>query len=176
MFENVDGRTDDRVTGILIAHLGACGSGELNRAWYFMWSLNSNYKPYFLRKLQQTSLISSENYNKQALFPQKSTANKPYFLRKLQQTSLISSESYSKQALFPQKITANKPYFLTKFQQKLSSTFTHYYIIAPFNNFEISCIWKYNGKQSICSFGANAPFSKVFKTSLQFLLIFFNIV
>ena len=36
MFENVDGRTDgrttdDRVTGILIAHLGAFGSGELKR-------------------------------------------------------------------------------------------------------------------------------------------------
>ena len=36
MFENVDGRTtdgrrtDDGVTGILIAHLGAFGSGELN--------------------------------------------------------------------------------------------------------------------------------------------------
>ena len=35
MFENVDGRTDGRttdagVTGILIAHLGAFGSGELN--------------------------------------------------------------------------------------------------------------------------------------------------
>ena len=29
MFENVDGRTDDGVTGILIAHLGAFGSGEL---------------------------------------------------------------------------------------------------------------------------------------------------
>ena len=35
MFENVDGRTDGRrttdagVTGILIAHLGAFGSGEL---------------------------------------------------------------------------------------------------------------------------------------------------
>ena len=34
MFENVDGRTDDRRTddgntGILIAHLGAFGSGEL---------------------------------------------------------------------------------------------------------------------------------------------------
>ena len=35
MFENVDGRTDDglttdaRVTGILIAHLGAFGLGEL---------------------------------------------------------------------------------------------------------------------------------------------------
>ena len=28
MFENVDGRTDG-VTGILIAHLGAFGSGEL---------------------------------------------------------------------------------------------------------------------------------------------------
>ena len=32
MFENVDGRrTDDGVTGILIAHLGAFGSGELTR-------------------------------------------------------------------------------------------------------------------------------------------------
>ena len=29
MFENVDGRTDAAVTGILIAHLGAFGSGEL---------------------------------------------------------------------------------------------------------------------------------------------------
>ena len=30
MFENVDGRTPDAgVTGILIAHLGAFGSGEL---------------------------------------------------------------------------------------------------------------------------------------------------
>ena len=38
MFENVDGRTDDGrttdagVTGILIAHLGAFGSGELTTA------------------------------------------------------------------------------------------------------------------------------------------------
>ena len=36
MFENVDGRTDDGrtdagVTGILIAHLGAFGSGELTK-------------------------------------------------------------------------------------------------------------------------------------------------
>ena len=31
MFENVDGRTDDGVIGILIAHLGAFGSGELKR-------------------------------------------------------------------------------------------------------------------------------------------------
>ena len=29
MFENVDGWTDAGVTGILIAHLGAFGSGEL---------------------------------------------------------------------------------------------------------------------------------------------------
>ena len=29
MFENVDGRTNDGVIGILIAHLGAFGSGEL---------------------------------------------------------------------------------------------------------------------------------------------------
>ena len=47
MFENVDGRTDGRtddgrtddgrtdagVTGILIAHLGAFGSGELKSKW-----------------------------------------------------------------------------------------------------------------------------------------------
>ena len=29
MFENVDGRTDDGVIGILIAHCRAFGSGEL---------------------------------------------------------------------------------------------------------------------------------------------------
>ena len=31
MFENVDERTDDGVTGILIAHLGAFCSGELTK-------------------------------------------------------------------------------------------------------------------------------------------------
>ena len=31
MFENVDGRTDAGVIGILIAHLGALGSGELKK-------------------------------------------------------------------------------------------------------------------------------------------------
>ena len=39
MFENVDGRTDGRtdagVTGILIAHLGAFGSGELKTHMIF---------------------------------------------------------------------------------------------------------------------------------------------
>ena len=42
MFENVDGRrtddgrtTDDGVTGILIAHLGAFGSGELKMTTVF---------------------------------------------------------------------------------------------------------------------------------------------
>ena len=35
MFENVDGRrTDAGVTGILIAHLGAFGSGELKMAYF----------------------------------------------------------------------------------------------------------------------------------------------
>ena len=35
MFENVDGRTtEDGVTGILIAHLGAFGSGELQKKIY----------------------------------------------------------------------------------------------------------------------------------------------
>ena len=43
MFENVDGRTDGRrttdagVTGILIAHLGAFGSGELKKIYF--WTL-----------------------------------------------------------------------------------------------------------------------------------------
>ena len=50
-----------------------------------------------------------------------------------------------------------------------------YSIITPFDAFEISCIWKYYGKCSICSFGANASFSiifsKVFKT-LNFSWIF----
>ena len=31
MFENVDGQMDDRVIGIIIAHLGAFRSGELKR-------------------------------------------------------------------------------------------------------------------------------------------------
>ena len=52
-------------------------------------------------------------------------------------------------------------------------------IITPFDTFEISYIWKYYGKRSICS-GANAPFSiifsKVFKTLLRFFLIFSNVV
>ena len=35
MFENVDGRTTDaRVTGILVAHLGVFGSGELKLVLY----------------------------------------------------------------------------------------------------------------------------------------------
>ena len=44
MFENVDGRrtdgrtTDAGVTGILIAHLGAFGSGELKMNNCLLWS------------------------------------------------------------------------------------------------------------------------------------------
>ena len=57
---------------------------------------------------------------------------------------------------------------------------TLYPIIAPFDAFEIPCILKYHGKSSICSIGANAPFSiifsKVFKTLLKFFLIFLNVV
>ena len=34
--------------------------------------------------------------------------------------------------------------------------------INAFDAFEISRIWKYHGKWSICSFGANAPFSIIF--------------
>ena len=45
---------------------------------------------------------------------------------------------------------------------------TLYSIITPFDTHEISRIWKYYGKWSICSFGAIASFSiifsKVFKT------------
>ena len=46
MFENVDGRTTDAgVTGILIAHLGAFGSGELkmgSRVVHKIFSINPN--------------------------------------------------------------------------------------------------------------------------------------
>ena len=41
MFENVDGRTDARVTGILIAHLGAFGSGELKINFSKIFHLNA---------------------------------------------------------------------------------------------------------------------------------------
>ena len=44
MFENVDGRTTDAgVTGIIIAHLGAFGSGELktDRATQGLFALNT---------------------------------------------------------------------------------------------------------------------------------------
>ena len=58
--------------------------------------------------------------------------------------------------------------------------FTLYFIIISFDAFEISCIWKYYGIWSICSFGANAPltiiFSKVFKNILKFFLKFFNVI
>ena len=46
-----------------------------------------------------------------------------------------------------------------------------YSIITPFDTFEISCIWKYYGKCSICSKRANAAFSifsLVFKTRQKF--------
>ena len=41
MFENVDGRADDGVTGILIAHLGAFGSGELKKGMYLYFQLEN---------------------------------------------------------------------------------------------------------------------------------------
>ena len=34
--------------------------------------------------------------------------------------------------------------------------------LTSFDAFEISCVWKYYGKWSICFFGANAPFSIIF--------------
>ena len=50
MFENIDGRTDDGrqttdagVTGILIAHLGAFGSGELITQETLSNVYNGNY-------------------------------------------------------------------------------------------------------------------------------------
>ena len=53
---------------------------------------------------------------------------------------------------------------------------TIYSIVTPFDTFEISCIWKYYGKWSFCSFGANTSFSiifsKVYKTLLKFFLNF----
>ena len=48
MFENVDGRTPDAgVTGILIAHLGAFGSGELKSTCQtpqLCWICRSNHE------------------------------------------------------------------------------------------------------------------------------------
>ena len=52
MFENVDGRTDDGrqtpdagVTGILIAHLGAFGSGELKKGAQWLSGRVLNSRP-----------------------------------------------------------------------------------------------------------------------------------
>ena len=45
-------------------------------------------------------------------------------------------------------------------------------LIAPFVAFEILCIWKYYGKSSICSIGANAPFSIIFLKVFKLFLIF----
>ena len=56
-------------------------------------------------------------------------------------------------------------------QQQKVDTLTHYSIIAPFDAFEISCIWKYYGQWSICSFGANAPFSIIFSKNSNLTLI-----
>ena len=55
MFENVDGRTDDGrtdagVTGILIAHLGAFGSGELKIS-------RQKQKFYKIQTLESTSIV-----------------------------------------------------------------------------------------------------------------------
>ena len=57
MFENVDGRTDGgrttdaRVTGILIAHLGAFGSGELKTKTYVVGTQKSRLNEMVLRQL-----------------------------------------------------------------------------------------------------------------------------
>ena len=58
MFENVDGRTDDGVIGIIIAHLGAFGSGELlmDELWVKPGKLCTNLHfpgfTHILRKIQ----------------------------------------------------------------------------------------------------------------------------
>ena len=49
-------------------------------------------------------------------------------------------------------------YLVSVAQQAL----TLYSTLTPFDAFKISSIWKYYGKSSICSFGANAPFSIIF--------------
>ena len=46
-------------------------------------------------------------------------------------------------------------------------------MIRSFDAFEISCILKYYGKWSICSFGANASFSIIFSKLFKTLLKFF---
>ena len=54
-----------------------------------------------------------------------------------------------------------------------------YSMIAPFDAFETLHSWKYYGKLSICSIGANVPFSmfsKVFKTLLNFFLEIFSML
>ena len=49
-----------------------------------------------------------------------------------------------------------------------------YSIIMPFDAFEISCIWKYSGKWSICSFKCylSRIFSEVFKLYSNFSWLF----
>ena len=53
MFENVDGRTDDGVIGIPIAHLGAFGSGELN-----MYDCYHCIKVFFAERLRKVFLLN----------------------------------------------------------------------------------------------------------------------
>ena len=55
MFENVDGRTDDGVTGILIAHLGAFGSGELKMIRKFNSIICRFFAPHTCNRLNELS-------------------------------------------------------------------------------------------------------------------------
>ena len=48
------------------------------------------------------------------------------------------------------------PPFLSR--NDVRNSLTLYPMLTPFDAFEILCIWKYYGKLSICSFGANAYF------------------
>ena len=58
MFENVDGRTDAGVTGILIAHLGAFGSGELKKQQNLKLSSAANCRWRFSNR---NKLLDQEN-------------------------------------------------------------------------------------------------------------------
>ena len=62
----------------------------------------------------------------------------------------------------------------------IALSLTLYSIKAPFDTLKISCIWKYYGKWSICSFWSKSSiFHNIFKClklNLNFSWIFFNVV
>ena len=68
MFENVDGRTDDGVTGILIAHLGAFGSGELKIEEFKAFSRLLSAFPVFFNTFSVLDLIFKDFSRKPSKF------------------------------------------------------------------------------------------------------------